>query len=396
MNLKDMAKQKPVAPGADGISSVAAKFDTRGPIRLGIWILIVGFGGFLLWAGLAPLDEGVPCGGLVSISTKRKVVQHLHGGTVTGVHVHEGQYVHKGDLLIVLDSLTSRARYAEVHQHYLGLRAAESRLQAEQRGSLQMILHPDLQNDPDRTLVSALLRTQRELLDSRLTTMRLMKEQRASMNDLAKEGFAPLNQVRELDIKIAQLRSESATQLAQVQNEVQADAEKSVALGEELSETSVKAPSDGQVVGLQVQTVGAVIQPGQKLMDIVPLNESLIVEAKISPNLIDKVHAGLVTNVQFASFANSPQLVVPGRVESVSGDLLSEMAPGQPGMPAAAMQSYYLARIAITKEGMKVLGNRKLQPGMPVQLVIRTGERTVLTYILHPLMKRMAAALKEE
>lgn len=384
--------------GRDADAPVIKHVDTRGPIRLGIRVLIIGFGGFLLWAGLAPLDEGVPCSGQVSFSTKRKVVQHLHGGTVTEVNVHEGQYVRKGELLLGLDSLTSRARYAEVHQHYLGLRAAEARLLAEQKGSSALQLHPDLRQDPDRQLVGELLQTQKELLDSRLTTMRLLREQRGSMVELVRDGYAPLSQLREIDIKIAQFRSESASQLAQVQNEVQADSEKSIALAAELSETAVRAPSDGQVVGLQVQTIGAVIQPGQKLMDIVPLDEPLIVEAKIAPHLIDKVHAGLVANVQFASFANSPQLMVPGRIESVSGDLLTEMASpaGAPGQASSPLQSYYLARVAITPDGMSVLGNRRMQSGMPVQVIIKTGERTLLTYILHPLFKRMSAALKEE
>ncbi|NTV01833.1 MAG: HlyD family efflux transporter periplasmic adaptor subunit [Chlorobiaceae bacterium] len=384
--------------GSDAGVPIMKHADTRGPIRLGFWVLIVGFGAFLLWAAFAPLDEGVPCGGMVSISTKRKVVQHLHGGTVTGVGVHEGQTVRKGELLLELDSKASKARYAEVHQHYLGLRAAECRLLAEQRGESSIRPHKDLVSDPDRSLVDQLLRTQRELLDAHTTTIRLYREQLASLKDLVREGYAPLSQQRDIEIKIAQLRAESAAQLAQVQNEVQADSEKSIALAEELAETEVRSPSDGQVVGLQVQTVGAVIQPGQKVMDIVPLNESLIVEAKIPPHLIDKVHKGLVANVQFASFANSPQLVVSGRIETVSADLLTEMASstGQGQQAQAPVQAYYLARIAITGEGMKTLGSRKLQPGMPVQVVIKTGERTMLDYILHPLMKRMTASLKEE
>jgi protease secretion system membrane fusion protein len=369
--------------------------DTRSPIRIGFWVLIVGFGAFLLWAGLAPLDEGVPCGGMVSISTKRKVVQHLHGGTVTGVNVHEGQFVRKGDLLVVLDNQSSKARYAEVHQHYLSMRAAESRLLAEQMGASTFRLHPDLSGEADKAFVAGLVKTQKGLLDSRNTTMRLYREQLVAMQGLVKEGYAPMSQQRELEIKIAQLKAESSAQLAQVQNEVQADSEKSIALADELAETEVRSPADGQVVGLQVQTVGAVLQPGQKLMDIVPYNEALIIEAKIPPHLIDKVHAGLVANVQFASFANSPQLVVPGKIETVSGDLLTEMS-GAPGQPGGAAQSYYLARIMITREGMKELGSRKLQPGMPVQLVIKTGERTMLDYILHPLVKRMSASLKEE
>lgn len=392
MNFKELfsKKNQEVAAGVDD-GDARRLVDTKGPVRLGIWVLLIGFGGFLLWSALAPLDEGVPCPGLVSISTKRKVVQHLHGGTVTRVHVQEGQTVRDGQLLLSLDDQVARARYAEVHQHYLGLRAAESRLLAERKGSLSMNLHQDLRSDPDQVLVAGLVKTQQELLDARMTTMRLLNEQRAAIRGLVLEGYAPLVQQRELDIKIAQLRADAAMELAQVQKEVQADAEKSKALAQELAETEVRSPADGQVVGLQVQTVGAVIQPGQKIMDIVPFNEMLIIEAKVAPHLIDKVHPGLVANVQFASFAHAPQLVVPGRVESISGDLLTEASAGpQPS------QSYYLARIGVTREGMRRLGRHKMHAGMPVQAIIVTGERSLLTYILHPLLKRMSASLKEE
>jgi protease secretion system membrane fusion protein len=392
MNLNKFFK--PRAQQEDTVDKQAASdnySDTRKPVRLGILILIIGFGGFLLWAGFAPLDEGVPCQGMVSIATKRKVVQNRQGGVVDAVLVHEGQLVKKDQPLVLLDRQTAKARYAEVHQRYLSQLAAEGRLLAEQRGSDTISFNPDLLSDPDHKLTEQLMRNQRDLLQSRFRTLRILKEQLAGISTLVKEGYAPLSQQRELEIKIAQHKEESSAQLAQVQNEVQADAEKSKALFNELADTEIKSPSEGQVVGLQVQTVGAVIQPGQKIMDIVPSNEGLLIEAKIAPHLIDKVHAGLLANVSFASFANSPQLVVSGRVESVSGDLITDMQTGN-----APVQPYFLARIAVTSDGIKMLGQHRLQPGMPVQVIIKTGERSLLTYIMHPLIKRMSASLKEE
>jgi protease secretion system membrane fusion protein len=123
-------------------------------------------------------------------------------------------------------------------------------------------------------------------------------------------------------------------------------------------------------------------------MDVVPEQQSLVLETHIAPHLIDKVHAGLSADVRFNSFAHSPQLVVQGKVLSVSGDLLTD--PQNPQMP------YFLARLEVTPEGMKVLGNRQMQPGMPAEVVIKTGERSVLTYLMHPLTKRLAGAMKEE
>ena len=117
---------------------------------------------------------------------------------------------------------------------------------------------------------------------------------------------------------------------------------------------------------------GGVVAPGQKLMDIVPGNEALLLEVQVAPHLIDRVHADLPVDVRFNSFAHSPQLVVAGQVVSVSGDLLTDPHSGI---------SYYLARVQLTPEGVQGLGKRRMQPGMPVEVVFKTGERSMLTYL---------------
>jgi protease secretion system membrane fusion protein len=172
-----------------------------------------------------------------------------------------------------------------------------------------------------------------------------------------------------------------------VTREVQSGEAKFRALSDDLSRIDIKSPAAGQVVGLAVQTVGAVVQPGQKIMDIVPDNELLLIETRVSPNLIDRVHAGLPVDIRFNAFSHSPQLVVEGKVVSISGDLLTD---------PQSNASYYLSRVSVTPEGYKKLGKRSLQPGMPVEVVLKTGERTLLAYLLHPLTKRIAASLKEE
>jgi protease secretion system membrane fusion protein len=387
MHMKEKADVSGEHPG-----SLTKKSDTFSPIRLGLIVLIIGFGSFLLWAAFAPLDEGVPCSGAVSIATKSKVVQHLQGGVVQAVHVREGQMVREGDVLISLDNQTAKARYEDVHQHYIGIRAAESRLLAEQRGAAGITFHPDVVNDPNRQLVQRIMQSEQQLFYARQNIVRLLQQQLDGVKGLVSEGYAPLNQQRDLEIKLAEIRSNMQNEMAMIQREVQADAEKSQALAEELARTEIRAPASGQVVGIQVQTVGAVIQPGQKLMDIVPFDERLLVEIKIAPHLIDRIYAGLIADVRFTSFAHSPQLVVSGKIESISKDLLTDqrMSPGQPG------SQYYLALVSITPEGLKILGDRQLQPGMPVQAVIKTGERSFLTYLLNPLIKRVAASMKEE
>ncbi|MDD5175472.1 MAG: HlyD family type I secretion periplasmic adaptor subunit [Sterolibacterium sp.] len=423
--------------------------DTSQPARVGLWVLGLGFGGFLLWAGLAPLDEGVPTQGMVTIETKRKAVQHLSGGIVKQVMVKEGQSVKQGDPLISIDDAVSQANYEAIRQHYLTLRAMEGRLLAEQGAQGKITFHPDLLQAESDPYIRQTINNQQQLFQSRRMALQAdmdavkesiqgqeasiqgaegvlkarqsqleyIQEELKGVRDLVKEGYAPRNKQLELERMAAEsmgaiadlqgnilrgrraiaemklraiqrsqeYRKEVDGQLSDVRREVQADADRYKAATQELGRTVIRAPSEGQVVGLAVQSVGAVIGPGQKLMDIVPRNEALLLEARVPPHLIDNVKAGLEVDVRFSSFAHSPALVAQGKVESVSSDLIIE--------PQSA---YYLARVSITPEGMKELGNRQMQAGMPAEVVIKTGERTVLTYLLHPLLKRMAASMKEE
>jgi protease secretion system membrane fusion protein len=429
-----------------------ASSDTRAVARTGLLVLALGFGGFLLWAAFAPLDEGVPTQGMVTLDTKRKMVQHLSGGIVKEVLVQEGQQVKEGQALMRLDGAVAKANFEAVRQRYLGFRAMQSRLFAEQAGSGEIDFHPDVKaalNDP---LIKQQVSTQQQLIQARRAalaadlqgieeSMQGLKEQLGSYQNIlvqrrsqlallteelnntrgmVKEGYAPRNRQLELERMVAEsnaaiadltgnslritrqvaelgqrslarkqeYRKEIETQLADVTREVQSDAEKFVAVTADLDRMEIKAPANGQVVGLSVQTVGAVLQPGQKLLDVVPDQQTLLLEAHIPPHLIDKVQAGLMADIRFNSFAHSPQLVVDGKVISVSGDLLND--PQQPQF------SYYLARVQVTPAGMKTLGSRQMQPGMPAEIVIKTGERSLLTYLLHPLTKRMAASMKEE
>ena len=174
-----------------------------------------------------------------------------------------------------------------------------------------------------------------------------------------------------------------------MRREVEANQQKLKAVTEELDRTQIKSPVDGQVVGLTLGSVGGVVSPGQRLMDIVPVGESLLVDAKIPPHIIDKVKAGQSVEVRFSTFANSPQLVLDATLLTLSSDVIAEQTP-------MGTQSYYLARIQITPEGIKTLGKRVIQPGMPAEVLIKTGERSLLTYLLHPLTKRIAASMKEE
>jgi len=188
-------------------------------------------------------------------------------------------------------------------------------------------------------------------------------------------------------VREQEYRKEVESQQAEITREVQGDEQKVRALQDDLTRTDIHSPAAGQVVALAAQTVGGVITPGQKLMDIVPAHEPMLLETRVQPHLIDRIRAGMPVDVRFASFAHSPQLVLDGKLLSVSGDLLTDPQNGV---------TYYLARVAVTPEGLKKLGKHQMQPGMPVEVVFKTGERSLLTYLLHPLTKRVAASMNEE
>lgn len=450
-----MNTRNPLALQGEGADQTAAPPSGAGEARragrIGLWALAIGFGGFLAWAALAPLDEGVPGQGLVALDTKRKVVQHLSGGIVKEVLVHEGATVKEGQLLIQIDEAMARANYEAARQRYLGLRAMQGRLLAEQAGASEIRYHPDLEKAAADPLIrqqmlnqEQLFMTRRSLLRSdlqsieegiqgqqglleayagmltnRRSQLALVEEELGNLRGLVKEGYAPRNRQLELERTVADIRSAIAdiqgntiraqrtigelrqraisrqqdhrrevdSQLADVSREVLAEEQKYKALSDDLGRTDIKAPASGQVVGLAVQTVGAVVTPGQKLMDIVPGNEALLLEVQVAPHLIDRVQAGLPVDVRFNAFAHSPQLVVEGKVVSVSADLLTDPHTGA---------GYYLARVQLTPQGVRDLGQRRMQPGMPVEVVFKTGERSLLTYLLHPLTKRVSASMKEE
>ena len=246
-----------------------------------------------------------------------------------------------------------------------------------------------------------------EMIESRKAQAAFQTQQVQSIRELAKEGYASRNQLLQLEQSQAELRTsltdlqtnyarvqqeyvkELSAQLADVRKEVQSGQEKLQAVTDELSRTQLRSPVEGQVVGMTVTSTGGVVTPGQRLMDIVPKGEALLVDAKIPPHVIDKVRAGESVDVRFSSFSNSPQLVLDGRLVSLSSDVISEQT-------AAGVMSYYLGRVEITPEGIKELGKRVMQPGMPAEVLIKTGERSLLTYLMHPLTKRLAASMKEE
>ena len=421
--------------------------------RIGMWVLGLGLGGFILFAAFVPLDEGVPTQGLVSIDTKRKAIQHLQGGIVKEVLVSEGQAVTQNQTLIKLVDEMVRAQYETIRQQFFNLKIIEARLLAEQAGSSVITFDPELtemalkdkQLNHQFKLQKQLLQARRSSLDSALGALRessigqrsivetsgqidinrsaqlnSLEKDLVGIRNLVEDGYAPMSKRHELERGVSEIKSSIAENkanqirakqaileieqrqmslradfmkeveqgLTQIRPDIQSQAEKYKAATQELERTEIKSPVAGQVVGLSVQTVGSVVQAGQRMMEIVPSEEKLVLETKIAPHLIDRVKMGDQVDVRFSSFSDSPQLVVPGVLKTLSSDALTDNT--QNAMP------YYLARVHVTEEGLKLLGSKKMQPGMPVEIVIKTGSRTLLKYLVSPLTKRIAASMKEQ
>lgn len=445
------------APSSNDASPVDAedaklKTDTRPIIRLGFWTLVVGFGAFLAWAAWAPLDEGVAAPATVSVETRRKTIQHMQGGVIRQLMVKEGAEVKEGDVLVLLDDGATRAAFEAIRQNYLAQRAQESRLLAEASGASTITFHADLLSSSDpaatqhKTVQQQLFASRRaalgaeigaaqqsiagmegqlagmkQMLVSRRDQASIQSRQLASVKSLSEDGFAPRNQALQLEQSQAELRTslaelettlervksgiaeqrlriaqrqqeylkEVAAPLAEVRREVAANQERLAAITAELARTEIKAPVSGQVIGLALAGAGGVVTPGQRLMDILPRGESLLLDTKVPPHVIDRIKVGDLAEVRFTSFANSPQLVVHGKLISLSGDAVTEAAGN-------VVQSHYIGRVELTPEGLKALGARVMQPGMTADVLIKTGERSLLTYLLHPLLKRVSASMTEE
>ena len=455
MNNLKLKKSPPQATNAANVLDLPSGMptNTSSTIRTGFVTLILGFGGFVIWAAYAPLDEGVPASAVVAIDTKRKTIQHMTGGIVRRVAVREGQYVKIGDVLVELDDGNTRANYESIRQSYMAQRATESRLLAELGRHDSISFHPDLLAAAGDPVIKQQILTQNELFEARRSSLRSelaaadeaiagqestllglrlqlesrrlqsqkQGEQLKNIAELAADGYVPRNQALQLEQSQAELKAivaeldasklrtersiaelrlrkaqrmmeatrESASQLADVRREVQAGRERLDAVIGELGRVRIKAPVEGQVVGITIASIGGVVTPGQKLMDIVPAREGVVLEARIPTHVIDRVRPGNIVAVRFSAFAHSPQLVADAKIDSLSSDVLTEQTPN-------GNTTFYLARVSLTSEGLRELGERQLQPGMGAEVLIKTGERSLLTYLLHPLTKRIAAAMKEE
>jgi protease secretion system membrane fusion protein len=405
-----------------------------------LWFLIA-FAVFLVWSVTMPIASGVPVMGTVVVSGYRKLVQHPTGGVVTQILVKEGSKVNKGDILIKVNPLNTEANLANFELQYLDLLVNESRLKAERLGLGSIVWVPELAGLGDSERVSESKAVQQQLfsarraeyqstiqglqaqiggLSSAMASHRIqlgtLNEELSSSQQLAKEGYIPRTQANSTlrgqaeqqaalanaSSEIAKIRAEIArartaylkeieTQLSEIQKNKEAYAGKVSAARFDQQLSEIRAPVSGTVVGLKVVTVGGVISGSQTLAEIVPRDGRLIAEIKVTPDLVDKITVGLGADIRFIAFNQTTTPVIDGKVVLVGGDLQI----GQDSKDPNAPKEYYLAQVEVTPEGQKKLSGLRVQPGMPVDVIIKTGERTFMSYFLKPLLDKLARSFKD-
>jgi HlyD family type I secretion membrane fusion protein len=418
-------------------------------IRLGLLVILIGFVGFLAWAALAPLDAGVTASGTVTVESKRKTIQHLNGGIVQEILVKDGDVVRKDQVLIRLDPTQIEAQRQITRNQLVIAKAIQARLLAERMGEDNPSFDDSIFNPKDEPIVREAITTQMALFRSRRQTLmgqlsildtsirgleqqieglqalergkaeqeKLLRDEAQSLRALLEKGYVPRNRIFELERAIADISSrrsgdladigraqaalnelrlkklqlqkeyhkEVESQLTDAQRDVASLRERLVALDDELSRVEIRSPADGIVVGLNVHTIGGVIRAGEPILDLVPEGDPLIIEARIKPHLIEKVAVDLSALVRFVAL-DSLNPVVNGKVIGVSADVLTDKVTGEP---------YYVARIMVPQEEMLKLKYERINPGMPVDVVIKTGERSLLEYLLRPLLSHLFLALRE-
>ena len=414
------------------------------PLRVGLVLFALVFGVFGLWSSIAPLDGAAHAFGRVSVASHSKTAQHLEGGIIAAILVKNGDFVEQNQLLIKLDETQSLAQLDIVKSQYNALKLKEARLRAERTGA-NFVTYPEslheltddiaAENEVFAARKAALaagsdLLVQRiEQLRSKLKGLEALKQSKDSLaqsfqeelkdtEELLDQGYSDRTRLRELERAFATATGESAdltanisstevqigeTQLqimlqerefqngvvntlTETQNALNDVRERITALQDIVARTSVRSPVAGTIKGMQFHTIGGVISPGTRIVDIVPEDDELIVEAQISPNDIDRIALNQRANIRFSSFGNAVPNII-GELTYISADIFIDENSGLP---------YYQARIEVTEEGTKELGALELVPGMPAEIFVATGSRTFFQYLFKPLSNAIARSFNED
>ena len=443
LDLTGGAKPPPSPPSGDQLG-------TRRPVLIGAVIVLIFFGFFGFWAFLAPLDSAAIAVGTVGVEGNRRTVQHLEGGIVEEIFVRNGDKVAAGQVLVRLDDTQPRAQLELLRGQRNAALALAARLRAERDGSDSIAFPAELTSQSDdpnvqETMLGQIgifearrnaIEGQRRILGQRIAQfreeidglrsqirsadeqLRLINGEVADLQTLFDKGLTPKSRllslqrraaeiegergqnraaiararqsIGESEIRMVELRTEQVNEVVAELREVEGQlldlSERYRAAEDVLRRIEITSPIDGFAVDLQVFTSGGVIRPGDRLLDVVPGNEKLVIEARVAPTDIDIVHAGLEAQVRLSAFNQRITPTVDGTVTWVSADRLTDANSGE---------EYYTARIDLKDQNDPRLNGLTLQPGMPAEVLIRTGERTLIQYLVSPVEQSISRSLRE-
>lgn len=423
------------------------------PIRTGALVIGIGVFGLLAWAAVSSVSSAVVAPGVIRAEANRKTLKSLEGGMIEQINVREGQRVTRGQTLLQFDRTRPAAQLEVLRSSYNNLLAERARYEAELRNASTITFPPELLASANDPAVAAMLRTQQdvfqarriltasqqEVLQQRLEQLnariqginaqvsstdeqsRLIGEELKGMRELNEKGFAPLNRVRALErtaaslggtkggavaeisrtresigearIELAKVRQERISEAAEALRELEvkmADLLPRLRAAEQsFQQTVIAAPVDGYVLNLTQFTEGGVAAPGEPLMDVVPSDAPLVIDARVRPQDIDQVTAGMQARVRLSAISARLSPEVQADVVSVSADRKLDERSNEP---------YFLAQVRIRPDEMKKFAgkNVRLNPGMPADTYILTGDRTILDFLIGPLRDTLKDSMREE
>jgi HlyD family secretion protein len=422
------------------------------PVALAGYVLIfLTFGVLGSWAAVAKLDSAVVAPATISLEGNRRVVQHFEGGIVEEILVFEATRVDQGDVLLRLSSVEAQSNLDVMSTRLDVARMIEARLLAERKLAEEISFPADLVSRENQIVGAvqedqldlfregrSILKSQEDILRARMGQIEVQIEglelqksafQRrienyTEMLDRMRDGesrgliqgnvlsqredemieieanlgqvISDIAQARasigETELQILQLtqeyRQRANTELEQIRAEISELQERRKVAADVLNRTEIRAPGSGSIQNLKVHTVGSVVRPGDVLMELVPEDEELVINARVSPIDKDNVAPGLMTEVRFTAFKTKLTPIMLGEVESVSGDVITPENPNEP--------PYFLARVTVDENDIPEEIRDRITAGMPADVIITTGERTVANFIVSPLMDAVRKSMIEE
>jgi len=424
--------------------------DWKRPAMLGYFVIVIAFGVLGGWSALARLDSAVVASGTVTLETSKKIIQHFEGGIIAKILVHEGEHVEQGQILFMLDNTIPQANANATRNQLDGYLAQEARLVAERDGAQRVTYPPYLTENISRPVVENAIRDENKQFAERRATLEgeisiinskikqfetqikgigdvkasseeqlrfinseladlhqlldrnlvqksrvlAQERERARLEGVIGQAVADIakteNEIGEAHLQMEQLHKKFSedvnNQIVQVREKIAELREKSVVSEDVLHRIQVRAPRAGTIQNLRAATIGGVARQGEALAELVPDDDALVIDAEVSPSDVDAIESGMQAEVRFGAFHGYTLPLILGHVESVSHDHI---------MNEQSKQPYFLARVVVDRDEVPTMVKDRIKAGMPAEVTVPTGERTVLNYLVRPLRSRANSAFRE-